>query len=261
MSKIIEVKNLNKSYRNTKAVQNISFSVSDSKIFALLGPNGAGKSSVINMLAGIIAKSDGEIYMFEKKIRSNDYKYKKKIGFVLETPHYLEKLTAREYLYFAGSLYKLKNYEIERRVNELIDFFNLKESENKWIENYSTGMKKKVSLAASIIHNPDLLILDEPLEGLDPISAIKVKEVLRHMVTKGATVFITSHNLDAVEKYCDEVAIINKGKLVYQASTRELKKKIKNELSGEIYQSLEEIFIDVVSDDQDKIQASKLSWM
>ena len=113
-------------------------------------------------------------------------------------------------------------------------------------------MKKKVSLAAAMIHQPKLLILDEPLDGIDPAYAKQIKDTLRLMAKKGTTIFIASHNLDTMEKFCDEVAIINKGKLVFQAKTENLRRKIKNKLNGEMHQSLEEIFIDIITDDRDQ---------
>jgi len=143
----------------------------------------------------------------------------------------------------------------------LLEFFELEEKSEEWIETYSAGMKKKVSLAAAMIHAPRLLILDDPLESTDPVSAKRIKDMLRYMVEKGATVFMSSHDLDTVEKICDEVAIINKGRLLFQAKTEDIRKKIKDEVSLETYQSLEEIFLDVVSKDGDQKVNKKLSWL
>ena len=158
-------------------------------------------------------------------------------------------------------MYNLDRIETKRRTVELIDFLELTEKHNEWIEKCSAGTKKKVSLAAAIIHRPKLLILDEPLEGIDPVSAKQIKDMLRDMVSKGATVFMSSHNLDTVEKLCDEVAIINRGQLVFQSRTEDIRKKIKDEVSQETYQSLEEIFIDVVSKDGERKEKKKLSWL
>ncbi|MCG2589188.1 ABC transporter ATP-binding protein [Rhodohalobacter sulfatireducens] len=258
---IIELVDLKKVYMgNHVALDGVSMTIPHSTVFGLLGPNGAGKSTIINILAGVVKRSEGIAKIFGKTIEHDDYIHKKDIGFVLEDPHYLEKLTATEYLHFCGALYELKSTDIKERVNELLTFFDLKGRATSQIETYSNGMKKKVSLAAALIHQPKLLILDEPLEGIDPTSAKQIKDTLRLMADRGVTVVLSSHNLDTVEKFCDEVAIIHKGKLVFQTKTEEIRIKIKDEVSQERYQSLEEIFIDVVSDEDDK-PASSLSWL
>ncbi len=258
----IEIQNLNKIYKKKiHAVDDFSMVVPESSIFGLLGPNGAGKSTIMNILAGIIRRTDGEISILNDSINDGDYEYKRKVGFVLEEPHYIEKLTIKEYLVFCGAMYGIKPNEIEKRTGELIDFFNLKEKANDWIETCSTGMKKKVSLSAALIHQPRLLILDEPLEGIDPVSAKQIKENLRMMSDRGITIVISSHNLDTIEKLCDEVAIINKGKLVLQVKTKDIHIRIKEEINQETYKSLEELFVDVVSEDDLSKKTKKLSWL
>ena len=157
--------------------------------------------------------------------------------------------------------YDLDKEQKKKRVKELLDVLELAEKQDEWIEKYSAGMKKKVSPAAAIIHNPKLLILDEPFEGIDPVSAKRIKDILKSMVKNGTSVLITFHVLDTIEKLCDEIAIINKGKIVYQSKTEDMRNKVKNELTQETYQSLEEIFIDVVSDKTEKKMEGKLSWL
>lgn len=156
-------------------------------------------------------------------------------------------------------MYELPANEIEKRVSELLHFFELKEKGGERIEFCSKGMKKKVSLAAAMIHHPKLLILDEPLEGIDPSSAKQIKDTLRLMAEKGVTVILSSHNLDTVEKFCDEVAIINDGKLVFKGETEKI--KVKDEVTRETYRSLEEIFIDVTTIDNQRKKIRKLSWL
>ena len=258
----IEIQNLKKIYKkNILAVDDFSMVVPESSIFGLLGPNGAGKSTIMNILAGIIRRTDGKISVLNKSINDEDYDYKRKVGFVLEKPHYIERLTVREYLEFCGSMYGIKPIETEKRTSELISFFDLNEKENNWIETCSTGMKKKVSLSAALIHQPKLLILDEPLEGLDPVSAKQIKENLRKMAERQITVVISSHNLDTVEKLCDEVAIINKGKLVLQVKTKEIRTRFKEEINQETYESLEELFVDIISNGSERQNQKKLSWL
>lgn len=256
----IEIEGLKKSYNSELAVNKISLEVPETSIFGLLGPNGAGKSTIIKIIAGLEKRSAGRIKIFGEEIKERDYKYKQNIGFVLEQPHYLQKLTIKEYLQFVGALYEMNQDLIENRAEELIDFFDLKEKESSLIGNYSKGMKKKVSIAASIIHSPNLLILDEPFEGLDPISVNQTKDNLSLMVDNGVTIVMASHNLNTVEKFCDRVAIINDGRLVFQSGTKNLKEEIKNNVTQKTYSSLEEIFIDVVSDGEER-ESQKLSWI
>jgi ABC-2 type transport system ATP-binding protein len=260
---ILKVELLTKKYlfAKTCAISDVSFCVQEGSIFGFLGPNGAGKSTTINIIARMIQKDAGKVYFCGEEIKEGDYEYKRHIGFVLERPTYFEKLTVREYLEFVGSMYGIDKKETSKRTEELIEFFELSEKRNEWIEKYSAGMKKKVSLAAAIIHRPKLLILDEPLEGIDPVSAKRIKENLKLMTQNGTSVLITSHVLDTIEKLCDEIAIINKGKIVHQSKTDNIRNKVKNELTQETYQSLEEIFIDVVTNKKEEQQKGKLSWL
>ncbi|PIU44324.1 MAG: 3-dehydroquinate dehydratase [Ignavibacteriales bacterium CG07_land_8_20_14_0_80_59_12] len=258
----IEIKRLRKTYKkNVVALWNLDLNVPAGCIFGFVGPNGAGKSTTINIMAGIIPRDSGEIFILGGEIDEDDYKYKRNVGFILEKPHFIEKLTAKEYLEFVATMYKIDKVETQKRVNELLEFFELEEKRNDWIETYSAGMKKKVSLAAATIHNPKLLILDEPLEGIDPVSAKDIKDMLKMMKEKGTTIFLSSHNLDMVEKLCEEVAIMNKGKIVFQSKTKDIRKKLKDEVSQETYSSLEEIFIDIVSEENQENRKKALSWL
>lgn len=259
---ILEAKDIYKTYKgNIQALSSFEISIENGKIIGFAGPNGAGKSTLINILAGLIKKDKGIIRFKNITISEYDFEYKKFIGWMFENPLYFEKLSVKEYLEFVATMYNLSTKEINDRINELLDFFNLTNERNNWIETYSAGMKKKVSLAAAIIHKPELLILDEPLEGIDPMSAKHIKDLLKRMKKKGLTIFLSSHNLYMIEDLCDEVAIINKGKLVYQSKTSDIRKKIKNDVSKETYSSLEEIFLDIVGASNDKEEEKKLSWL
>ena len=260
---ILEIKDLSKTYSNgVRALDSLNLFLREGTNLGLVGPNGAGKTTTINILAGLVKKDCGEIYIFGNKIRESDYEYKRFIGFVLEKPVYFEKLTGREYLEFVGSMFDIPRDETRRRVNNLLKLFELEEKSDELIEKYSAGMKKKVSIMAAIIHNPKLLILDEPLEGLDPMSSKLVKDILRSMVNRGASVLISSHYLDMVERFCDEVAIINKGRIVFQDRTEYIQKRIKDEISKETYATLEEIFIKVVSDNSGvKDVRKEIDWI
>ena len=256
----LELRGLQKKYkRKILALDGLDLDVPAGCIFGLLGPNGAGKSTAINIIAGVVRRNDGEVRVLGEPIGDFDYEYKRRTGFVLEKPVYIEKLTVKEYLEFAAAMFGLEEEEGRRRTRELIRFFQLEEKQDKWIETYSSGMKKKVSLAAALMHQPELLILDEPLEGIDPVSAKLIKDNLRLMARQGVTVLISSHVLDTIEKLCDEIAIVHQGKRVLQARTGDLRTRIKNEITGETFQSLEEIFIDTVSGGDG--QSQTLSWL
>ena len=257
----IEIKNLTKIFKkDVRAVNDFTLDIPEATMFGLLGPNGAGKSTVMNILAGVLKKTEGNITILGNRLNSDDYQYKREVGYVLDRPHYIEKLTIKEYLHFCGAMYEIQDAETVSRASELIQFLGLPEKENYRIASCSTGMKKKVSLAAALIHQPRLLILDEPLEGIDPVSVRQIKDNLRYMVEKGVTVMLSSHNMDAIEKLCDQVAIINKGQLIFESRTEDIRKKIKDEMSRETYQSLEEIFVDLVTDRDDR-DSKRLSWL
>jgi ABC-2 type transport system ATP-binding protein len=226
-----------------------------------VGPNGAGKSTTINIIAGIVRKDDGEVRLLGDKIEPSDHKYKQNVGFVLEAPHYIDKLTAREYLRFVSTMYGISTREAERRIDELLDFLDLREKKKEKIESYSAGMKKKISLAAAIIHRPQILILDEPLEAIDPVSAKIIKDNLKLMVQQGVTILLSSHVLDTIEKFCDEIAIINKGKIVFQSKMEDIRSKLKDELGQETYSSLEEIFVEMVTENGKTDIEKRLSWL
>ncbi|MEW6508182.1 MAG: ABC transporter ATP-binding protein [Bacteroidota bacterium] len=256
----IEINDISKIYeKSLLALDKLSFKVLAKQIFGLVGPNGAGKSTLINLLANILHKNSGSLYIWGIEIKNDSYLYKKETGFLLEESFLFEKLNLFEYLLFVAIMYDIEKTEAMKRINELLNFFQLENDAKRYIETYSAGMKKKVELAAAIIHNPKLLILDEPFESVDPISRKKMKDVLKRMKEKGSTVFITSHALAEVEDFCDEVAIINKGKIVYQSETKDIRNKIKNEVTKETYQSLEEIFIDLTTDKEENDKT--LSWI
>jgi ABC-2 type transport system ATP-binding protein len=259
---ILEIKKLAKMYKHkVLALNQLSLSLRKGVLYGFLGPNGAGKTTTINILAGFVRKDSGTILFDGEEIHDDDYEHKKHFGFVLDQPIYFEKLSAREYLEFVATMYGLERQLANERIQELIEFLDLQGKGREWIETYSAGMKKKIALAAAIIHHPTMLILDEPLESIDPISARHIKEVIKQMVRTGATVLMSSHNLDTVEKLCDEIIIINNGRLVLQAENKDIHKKLSSEISQSAYQSLEEIFVDVVSDKNEEKPKGKLSWL
>jgi ABC-2 type transport system ATP-binding protein len=256
---ILELDNLTKTYDNGHtALNGLTLSVRKGSIFGFLGLNGAGKTTTIRILAGLNSKDSGTVRVFGREITEHDYDHKRHIGFVLDEPLYFEWMSAAEYLRFVGTMYDLPTQDIALRVKELLEFLDLTGRGNDPIETFSTGMKKKVSLAAAIIHKPQLIVLDEPLEGIDALAASAIKESLIMMANGGMTIFITSHVLDTVEKLCTEIAVIHEGKVVLQCLTSEIRTKAIGSLGHTPYASLEELFVDLVSD---KIKKKRLSWL
>ena len=256
---ILEINDLTKAYESGhRALNGLSLSVRKGTLFGFLGVNGAGKTTTIRILAGLNSKDSGRVKLFGNEVSEHDYGYKRRVGFVLDEPLYFEWMSAGDYLLFVGTMHGLSRDEIKHRTDELLDFFDLHAKGDDPIDSFSTGMKKKISLAAAIIHKPDLIILDEPLEGIDALAASSIKETLTLMAERGTTIFITSHVLDTVEKLCDEIAIIHEGRMLLQCKTTEIRNKAKGELGNSMYASLEELFVDLVSD---KVKKKRLSWL
>jgi len=227
----LEINNFSKTYNKAVAVSDLSLQISHGSILGLLGPNGAGKTTTINYIAGIIQADKGELNILGHKISQPNYEYKRQVGFVLEKPMFYNKLTGNEYLSFCGQMQGLHKNDIEERIKEIMELFDLKEKANKYIETYSQGMKKKISLAAAIIHSPQMLILDEPFEGIDPVSTQVIMQNLIAMKMKGKSVLISSHILSIIEKIGTEIVIIDKGVIVYKG-------KIESKTTGDGDKSL-----------------------
>ena len=256
---ILEFNNVVKQYDNgVRALDGLTMSIPGGSIFGFIGLNGAGKTTTIRILAGLSRKDEGTITLFGKEMDRHDGSTKREIGFVLDEPLYFEWMSVREYLTFVGAMYDLARADVRLRTEELLEFFDLREKAESPIATFSTGMKKKVSLAAGIIHKPKLIVLDEPLEGIDAVAASSIKESLSLMASKGSTVLITSHVLDTVERFCTDVSIINKGAMVLQCRTSEIRTKAKVAMTDQTFESLEELFVELVSEKQHR---KHLSWL
>lgn len=248
------VRGLTKRFREQTAVDGISFRVARGRFFGFLGPNGAGKSTTIKMLTGLLRPTAGEASVEGLDLSRDLLAIKAIIGVLPEELALYDRLTGEEYLLFAGRMYGLSRQEARRRTDELLEFLSLVEDRGKLIVDYSLGMKKKTALAAALIHNPRLLFLDEPLNGIDPVSARVVTDLLRRLAAKGVTLFFTSHVLDVVERLCDEVAIIDKGRLVAQGTLEQIREG--RAVSGDA--SLEDVFLKLVAAD---VTREDLSWI
>ncbi|MFA3782326.1 ABC transporter ATP-binding protein [Melioribacteraceae bacterium 4301-Me] len=256
---VIIIKELYKTYNGIYAIDNLSLSVREKICFGLVGPNGAGKTTLINLLSGIIKADRGSVILLNEEMDIDNTKIKGKIGLLSQDLGLLNYLRCWEYLYFVARLYNVSKEQSENRINSLLRSLEIFKEKDRFLFEFSAGMQKKVAFIAAILHKPSIIFLDEPFESVDPISRKKMKDILKRMKEKGATILITSHALAEVEDFCDEVAIINKGKIVFQSETKDIRNKIKNEVTKETYQSLEEIFIDLTTDknENDKM----LSWL
>jgi ABC-2 type transport system ATP-binding protein len=250
----IVAEGLTKVFRDKTAVDHLSFKVKRGRFFGFLGPNGAGKSTTIKMLAGLLRPTSGDAVIEGVRVSQNLLGVKGLIGVLTEDLPLYERLTGEEYLHFAGRMYGLPRAEVKRRTEELLEFLSLADDRQKLILDYSQGMKKKAALAAALIHNPRVLFLDEPLNGIDPVSGRVVTDLLRRMAQKGVTLFFTTHVLDVVERLCDEVAVIDKGRIVAQGTLDAI--RAQREVARDA--SLEDVFLKLVSAD---VQREDLSWL
>jgi len=250
----IEVRGLTKTFRDQTAVDNLSFSVKRGTFFGFLGPNGAGKSTTIKMLTGLLRPTAGDATIEGLSLRNDLLAIKGIIGILPEELPLYERLTGEEYLLFAGRMYGLSKNEARGRTDELLDFLSLADDRGKLIVDYSQGMKKKLALAAALIHNPRVLFLDEPLNGIDPVSGRIVTDLLRRLAGKGVTLFFTSHVLDVAERLCDEVAIIDRGRIVAQGSLDAI--RTQREMQKDA--TLEDVFLKLVAAD---VVREDLSWI
>jgi ABC-2 type transport system ATP-binding protein len=251
----IEVRGLTKTFRGDQiAVDNLSFRVARGRFFGFLGPNGAGKSTTIKMLTGLLRPTSGDALIEGLALSRDLLAIKAQIGILPEELPLYDRLTGEEYLLFAGRMYGLPKAECRRRTDELLEFLSLQDERGKLIVDYSQGMRKKLALAAALIHNPRVLFLDEPLNGIDPVSGRIVTDLLRRLAGKGVTLFFTSHVLDVAERLCDEVAIIDHGRIVAQGSLAEI--RAQREMRQDA--SLEDVFLKLVSAD---VAREDLSWI
>jgi ABC-2 type transport system ATP-binding protein len=258
-SSILEIEGLVKVYDpGHRAVDGLSVRVPRGSIFGFIGLNGAGKTTTIRIVAGLDSPTAGTVRLFGRDINPDDLEMKRGTGFVLDEPLYFDWMSGAEYLRFVGTMEGLAPRTAEQRSDELLNFFDLAGKGTAPIGTFSTGMKKKISLAAAVIHRPMLVVLDEPLEGIDALAASAIKETLTMMAAGGTTVFITSHVLDTVEKLCTEIAIVHHGRVVLQCRTDEIRTRAKGSLPHETFDSLEELFVETVSG---KTRKRRLSFL
>lgn len=270
----ISTEHLTRRFGDLLAVDDVNLRVAAGQFFGFLGPNGAGKSTTIKMLTGLLAPSAGRIEILGLGLAENPVDVKRQIGVVPEGMALFGRLTGAEYLNFAGRMYGLGRETAAQRASELLDFMQLADQPQTLVTDYSHGMQKKLALAAAVIHNPKILFLDEPFEGVDAIASGTLKAMLLRMIAHGATIFLTSHVLEIVERLCSHVAIIHRGQLVAQGSLEELRAGVEAQAAGALAANgtadstalptaekltLEQIFLRIVGGAQPTGQ--ELSWL
>jgi ABC-2 type transport system ATP-binding protein len=217
---MIKLVNLTKTYGKFIAVKSINLDVAQGEVFGFLGPNGAGKTTTIKMMAGLLQPSSGNASIGGYDVQQHPLEAKYITGFIPDRPYLYEKLTATEFMHFTAKLYDMK--EPAARSGELLGVFSLTEWADELVENFSHGMKQRLVMAASLLHEPKVLIVDEPMVGLDPRGARLVKDIFSDLASKGVTIFMSTHTLEIVEQMCTRVAIINKGEIIAEGSVEEL---------------------------------------
>ncbi|KPL05562.1 MAG: ABC transporter [candidate division Zixibacteria bacterium SM1_73] len=248
---MLELKEITKKYEVFPAVDNISFSVKPSEVLGYLGPNGAGKTTTIKMLVGLIDPTDGEIYFQGNNIKGNLYEYKKRIAYVPEEPAIYPHLSAYDYLLMVGRLRNIPEKALKEKIEQFMRLFHLSLDMHSSISSYSKGMVQKVLLSAALLHNPDILFLDEPLSGLDVETGLIIRDLIHRLSREGKIIFYCSHILEVVEKICSRVIIIHKGKIVADDSVEHLRGLMR-------LPSLEEIFNQLVVQGNTESVAQKL---
>ena len=244
---MIETINLTKRFGNLVAVNNLNIRVNSGEIYGFLGPNGAGKTTTIRMITGLIKPTKGTALIEGVDLSENPIKAKSLIGLIPDTPAVYKKLTGREFLYFVADIYDIDRKTAKRKMEEIFNMFSLTDKADELIETYSHGMQQKIVIAAALIHDPPVFILDEPTVGLDPKSAKLVKDLLRALAKKGKTIFMSTHILEIAEKMCDRVGIIKEGNLIAEGTISELKKMAKDESAN-----LEDLFLELTGGEDTK---------
>ena len=236
---MLEARALTKRYTTTTAVDEVSFTVKPYEVLGYLGPNGSGKSTTVNMIVGLLEPTRGEVLFEGRSIQSQLIDYKRRLGYVPEQPHLYPHLTGREYLQLAGRLRGLPQNPTDKKIDDLLQLFSLGAARHSPIASYSKGMRQKILLSAALLHNPDILVFDEPLSGLDVTTGLVFRSLVKSLAREGKIVLYSSHVLEVVEKVCTHVMILRKGKIAAHDSVEALRNLMN-------LPSLEDIFSELV---------------
>jgi ABC-2 type transport system ATP-binding protein len=235
---MLELRQARKTYGKFEAVKGLDLHVERGEIFGFLGPNGAGKTTTIRMVAGVLRPTSGQVLVGGEDLLRDPEKAKSKIGYIPDRPYLYDKLSGGEFLRFVAGLWGREGEAVEKRVDRLLELFQLSEWKDELIESYSHGMRQKVLISSALVHQPELIVVDEPMVGLDPRSARLLKDLFRTFAGHGGTVFLSTHTLEVAEALCDRIAIINHGEIIAYGTMDELRNQA--EAGGA---HLEEIFL------------------
>jgi ABC-2 type transport system ATP-binding protein len=251
----VVTRGLVRTFEQKVAVNNLNLSVRAGEFFGFLGPNGAGKSTTIKMLTGLLRPTSGDVWGSGIDVWRDPLQARAMMGVLPEYLNLYERLSGREFVTFSGHMYGVPALDVQRRTEELLNVLDLIEDADKLIVDYSVGMRKKVALAAAIIHRPRVLFLDEPFEGIDPVSSRVIRDILHDLTTSGTTVFFSSHIMEVVERLSTRVGIINQGVMVAEGSLQELRQRASGDNKDA---SLEDIFLNVIGV---RNENHNLSWL
>jgi ABC-2 type transport system ATP-binding protein len=259
-SPAVVTRDLTRVFGQKVAVDHLNLTVQRSEFFGFLGPNGAGKSTSIKMMVGLLRPTSGSVWVGGVDVWKEPLRARSQIGVLPEYLNLYERLTGREFITFAGHMYGLAKVDIQRRTEELLHVLDLADDADKLIVDYSVGMRKKVALAAAIMHRPEVLFLDEPFEGIDPVSSRAIRDILHELTRRGTTIFFSSHIMEVVERLCTRVGIINQGVLVAEGTLQELRERARGSGAdgGEKDATLEDIFLNVIGA---RNESHNLSWL
>jgi ABC-2 type transport system ATP-binding protein len=237
---MIEIINLTKRYGNITAISNLNLTIPSGQFFGFLGPNGAGKTTTIKTIAGLLKPTSGAIKVEGFDVQKQPLQAKRVLGFIPDKPFIYEKLTGKEFLQFVAGLYEVNGNEVETRIAQLLEMFELTDWADELVESYSHGMRQKIVMSAALIHQPKVLVVDEPMVGLDPKGARQVKKIFKDLCARGTTIFMSTHTLEIAEQMCDYIAIIQKGTIIAQGTIGELRIIAKTGMT-----TLEDIFLEL----------------
>ncbi len=245
---MIKTEGLTKHYGNFEALSGLNLDIASGGFYGFLGPNGAGKTTTVKIMAGLLKPTAGRALIGGFDVMKEPLKAKRIIGFIPDRPYIYEKLTAREFLTFSARLFDVEKSVADRRIDEYLDLFALHDWRDELIESFSHGMRQKTIMAAALIHSPKVIIIDEPMVGLDPKGVKLVKRILKEFCKKGATVFMSTHSLSIAEELCDRIGIIRKGRVIAEGTMEELRKLAK-QASHEAEERLEDIFLTLTEEE------------
>lgn len=235
---MLKLTDLTKNFGKFVAVNNINLEINAGDFFGFLGQNGAGKTTTIKMITGLYAPTEGTIHIGGIDIQKNHIEAKRIIGYIPDQPFLYEKLTGREFLYFCGGLYEIEKNKLRNKIDETIYQLNIDEWIDKRTEEYSQGMKQRIAIASALLHDPALLVVDEPMIGLDPQSAVVVKNVLKEKAAAGVAIFMSTHSLNVAEEICSRIGIIKDGKMIFEDNN-----EVIEQIIGTDHQNLESLFL------------------